>query len=221
MAMVGTGAAVGRTKFLMEYMMEVRKWDREVTGIPYGTSSTLQSLDVFHHPNPNPTKTPIPVVVFVHGGAWSHGSRVLYRTLGRRVRDEGYVSVVVGYRRYPVGTAIDQSDDVGAALEWVVNNIGNYGGDSGSVILIGHSSGAHISTLHLLSPKNPKNKHRVGAFISLCGVFDVAKHYQWERGRGVEEVRWENVRVFNQQVVTILIFPSHHHHHHHGRRYQL
>jgi acetyl esterase/lipase len=52
------------------------------------------------------------------------------------------------------------------------------------VTLIGHSSGAHISMLGLLSGLLT----HVDRFVGLSGVYDIPSHYNFERGRGVERI---------------------------------
>ena len=56
--------------------------------VSYGTEP-LQKLDLFHHNEQS--LRPHPVCVFVHGGAWSHGSKELFRMVGKRLRNEGYI----------------------------------------------------------------------------------------------------------------------------------
>ena len=102
-----------------------------------------------------------------------------------RLRDEGYVVVIPGYRRYPEGSVGEQAQDVGEVLNWVEENVAKYGGDSGEVKIVGHSSGAHIAALHLLTTRGDC---RVGAFVGMCGVYDIVEHYKWEKSRGVHEI---------------------------------
>lgn len=121
-----------------------------VRNVPYatvpGVPTNRLSLDV--HPTAN--ACPAPVVVWVHGGGFVTGDK------GRQVADKvglfddlGYTFVSVNYRltdptapdpvRYPTHV-----DDVAAALAWVEENIGRFGGDPGRVALLGHSAGAQI-----------------------------------------------------------------------------
>ena len=54
------------------------------------------------------------------------------------------------------------------------------------LVLCGHSSGANVCALALLEHAiNGTSVCLVDAFIALSGVFDIAKHYRWERSRGV------------------------------------
>lgn len=106
---------------------------------PYGPAA-LQKLDVYHHPLPHNNLRP--VVLFVHGGAWSHGSKEIFRMVGKQFRKEGFVGVNMNYRRYPnSASVIDQAADVGKSLVWTRDNIKRFGGDPANIILVGHSSG--------------------------------------------------------------------------------
>ncbi len=88
-------------------------------------------------------------MVFVHGGAWSHGSGFLYSAVGSTLRDQGYCVGVITYRAYPHGDVEDQIDDVALACHWVKTNLSpTY--YNGSIVLIGHSAGAHLSLSAIL-----------------------------------------------------------------------
>jgi len=91
-----------------------------------------------------------PVVVWVHGGGWRRGDKVLQMPdKVRLARDNGWVLVSVNYRltdpsapdpvRYPT-----HNEDVATALAWVDDNIARYGGDPSRVAVLGHSAGAQI-----------------------------------------------------------------------------
>ncbi len=97
-----------------------------------------------------------PVMVFVHGGAFSNGSGsgVMYR--GDRLAARGVVVVTFNYRLGALGflahPALAEGAQGGfgnwglldqiAALRWVRDNIGSFGGDSGNVTVFGESAGA-------------------------------------------------------------------------------
>jgi acetyl esterase/lipase len=114
--------------------------------------SPLQQLDVYGFEDARGCD-PAPVVVYVHGGGWRKGDK---RAVGEKAtffNDLGYVFVSVNYRlsfpardpdhpRHPA-----HSEDVGAAVAWVEENIVAHGGDGDQLALIGHSAGAHLVAL--------------------------------------------------------------------------
>ena len=128
--------------------------------------------------------------------------RELFALLARRLRDQlDCVVVVPGYRTWPRGDMHAQAQDVGAALRWVHGHIDQWGGDQRQIILVGHSSGAHLCATHLLtrslnsrqtsgsnSSGDDVAHSDVSAFVGLCGVYDINAHYEHEKRRGVHEI---------------------------------
>ncbi len=103
-----------------------------------------------------------PVIVYVHGGAWRTGDKS--NQIGRKVSlftGAGYVFVSVNYRLSPADPTTldpgrvkfpDHPADVGEALGWISDHIGEYGGDPTRLGLIGHSAGAHLVSLVTTDP---------------------------------------------------------------------
>jgi para-nitrobenzyl esterase len=104
-----------------------------------------------------------PVMVWLHGGGFQAGSGQELKSYdGERLSRRGDVVVVSLNHRIGVlghlnlaayGDAYASSANLGmldlvAALEWVRDNIGNFGGDSGNVTIFGQSGGGgKVSTL--------------------------------------------------------------------------
>ena len=106
-------------------------------------------LDVFM---PEAASAPRPVLIFVHGGAFVAGDR---REPGTPFFDNimlwavknGFVGVNMTYRLAPQAPWPAGAKDVGSAVEWVTNRIGERGGDPTRIYLMGHSAGAvHVAS---------------------------------------------------------------------------
>lgn len=110
-----------------------------------------------------------PVMVYLHGGAHSHGSGSdpLYDG-GNLVRRGDVVVVTLNHRLAGMGYAYlaqlggpAESGNVGnldiiLALQWVRANIANFGGDPGRVMLFGQSGGgAKVVTLMAMAEARP------------------------------------------------------------------
>jgi para-nitrobenzyl esterase len=94
-----------------------------------------------------------PVMVYIHGGGFSNGSNMLTLFGDGLPREQDIVLVGINHRlnvfgylylgglsdKYAVGN-VGQLDLV-AALEWVRDNISNFGGDPGNVMIFGESGG--------------------------------------------------------------------------------
>lgn len=106
----------------------------------------------------------LPVMFWIHGGGFAVGSGGLYdpRAL---VREGNVIVVTINYRIGAFGfLALDElqteSPYVGnygladqiAAMRWVRDNIGNFGGNPNNVTLFGESAGAVSVMMHLGSP---------------------------------------------------------------------
>jgi len=126
-----------------------------------------------------------PVMVWVHGGAYllGSGSQPLYDAADL-VADGGLVVVTINYRIGALGfldltSMTSEADanpalrDVLAALAWVRDNIGAFGGDPGRVTLAGESAGGGLVTTLLTVPAAAGLFHRAIAQSSpATSVFD-------------------------------------------------
>ena len=135
---------------------------RLITNVDYGP----QRLDIH-----TPAAGNAPVIVYVHGGAWTMGSKSGKRAMARYFNRLGYVFVSVGYDKYP-GASIDtQERQVATAINWTVKNARTFGGDPGRVAVMGFSAGAHLASLAVLSGGTPA----VRALVAVdTGAYDVA-----------------------------------------------
>lgn len=90
-----------------------------------------------------------PVVAYVHGGAWRAGSKGDVGSMPGYFNSLGYTFVSIGYS---LGSDPgSQASQVGQAVSWIRANIGQYGGNGSRIALMGHSAGAHLASLAVLS----------------------------------------------------------------------
>jgi acetyl esterase/lipase len=93
-----------------------------------------------------------PVFLFVHGGGYSGGDKVVpgspqYDHIGAWAVRHGWVGVNLTYRLAPEFTWPSGARDVAAAVRWVRDNIAAYGGDPDRIVLAGHSAGCvHVAS---------------------------------------------------------------------------
>jgi acetyl esterase/lipase len=122
-------------------------------------------------------RTSAPVFLFIHGGAWKYGDRSLYPSVGNRFAKEGILTVVPSYRLAPKNPHPAQIEDVAAAFAWVVNHIGEYGGDTNRIYVGGHSAGGHLSALLTLDEKYLVPYHlsakSIRGTMGLSGVYNL------------------------------------------------
>lgn len=98
---------------------------------------------------PKSTISNSPIIVFVHGGSWTIGTYLdsVGSAKVKYLNDLGYAFASIDYTLIPTITVQEQVQEVADAVAYLVNNATNLGIDGGRVILMGHSSGAHVVSL--------------------------------------------------------------------------
>jgi arylformamidase len=94
-----------------------------------------------------------PLVLYVHGGGWSAGSRKAVYGLPAWASGANLWFGTVGYRLGPEARVEDQAADIGAAIRAAQRDARRHGYDGRRIILIGHSSGAHLAALVATDPR--------------------------------------------------------------------
>ncbi len=96
-----------------------------------------------------------PLVVYLHGGGWSDGSPRLGSggAQAEFYTSRGFAYATVGYRYVPVVTVEEQLADVARAIAYLKNQPDV---DARRIILVGHSSGAHMAALLGADPSHFK-----------------------------------------------------------------
>ena len=149
---------------------------RIIRDVAYGTDPK-QRFDVYA---PKGVRN-APVVLMVHGGAWSTGDKRSRGVVGRKVERwsrAGIIVISVNYRLLPGTDPVEQARDVARALAAVQARAGEWGGDPGKVVLMGHSSGAHLVALLDARPSLATSlgaRPWLGAIILDSAVLDVVQ----------------------------------------------
>lgn len=119
---------------------------------------------------------PFPVVVFVHGGAFCHGSASEVEFDGEAWADRGIILVTIQYRLGLLGFIALEGEkcnlglrDQAVAYNWVYDNISSFGGDRERISLMGQSAGG-ISIYSLLSSPYLVHRPFTVALLSAGGV---------------------------------------------------
>jgi acetyl esterase/lipase len=92
----------------------------------------------------------LPVLLFMHGGAWTMGTKDWCGFMAPALIDLPAIFVSVGYRLIPTVSFPDPVLDCITALRWVVGNIAQHGGSPDRSFVGGHSAGGQIAALMAL-----------------------------------------------------------------------
>lgn len=141
-------------------------------------------LDVWQtgRPNAGPSR---PAIVFVHGGAWTHGNRSMHADWDRWLNEIGYEVFDVEYRMPPQARWLDEVGDVKAALGWVAAHAAEYHVDPKRISMMGNSAGGNLSMLAAYSmgdPQLPPSDEvpsvAIRSMVNLYGPADLALLYR-------------------------------------------
>ncbi|DBA04054.1 TPA: hypothetical protein N0F65_009401 [Lagenidium giganteum] len=165
----------------------------------------LQSMNIAIPKRP---KGNVPTCVFVHGGSWQRGDKTAPFNNGieETFAKAGYLGVSVNYRLSPRVTHPEHTRDVAKAIHWVHQNIHQvcqlaglctmvrlltmgilhlfqYGGDPERIVVIGHSSGAHLVMNALADPQYlteagldaATTRRIVRGVVGVSGVYNIVR----------------------------------------------
>jgi acetyl esterase/lipase len=168
------------------------------SSVRYGTHPA-QLLDVWRKPDLPPDA---PVLLFVPGGAWVQGTRVLQgHTLLAHLVEQGWVCLTMDYRVSPVHRWPRHIADVNAAIAWARANVDKFGGDREFVAVAGCSAGGHLAALAGLTPGDSTFRGELvdGADTSVDAVVGIYGRYDWEDRSSATRVKFQD---FLERVVV-------------------
>eukprot|EP00890_Picochlorum_soloecismus_P006591 jgi/Picsp_1/757/NSC_04246-R1_protein len=134
-------------------------------------------------------KSKLPIVLFCHGGIWASGCKWHYAPLASLLAQRGIITAVMEYSLYPDAKTDAMVGEVSEALDWVLDSCGTlFNGDGTDVTLIGHSAGAQLCCMSLLRRAQDESRKMPRQFVGMAGVYNIARHFEYERQRGVEHL---------------------------------
>ncbi len=116
--------------------------------IAFGPSED-EKLDIFPTDKPN-----APVVVFIHGGAWTRQSKEGVSYPAEAFVAAGAHYVAINFGLVPAVTLDEQVRQARASIAWVYRNCADFGADPEQLYVVGHSSGAHVTGMAIVTDWN-------------------------------------------------------------------
>jgi len=175
-------AAYDQIKYAPNLSQVVKRWAsnsedvRARLGAPrryaYGPTP-IEMLDLYATTRPN-----APINIFIHGGAWRGGlakdypyPAELFVRAGAHYVVPDFINVLEAN-----GSLVPMAEQVRRAVAWVYRNARTFGGDPDRIYLSGHSSGAHLAGVALVTdwPKDfnlPADVLKGGLCCS--GIYDL------------------------------------------------
>jgi len=115
-----------------------------------------------------------PSVVQIYGGAWQRGAPADDAGFAAYLAARGFVVFAIDYRHAPRWPWPAQIDDVRAAIGWIREHGGEYGGDASRLALIGRSAGAQLAMIAAYRLGAPA----IRAVVSYYGPVDLTDGYR-------------------------------------------
>lgn len=142
----------------------------------------------FYHAKSSPQN--LPLLVFIHGGAWSHGDGSEYLGYALYFANLGYATVTLTYRFVKDAPYPACVEDVTDAVQFLFEHGEQYRYDPDKIVLIGGSAGAHLAMLAAYGWKSSATKpattdtlnhmparHKIKAVAELYGPVDFTTEY--------------------------------------------
>ena len=140
--------------------------------IAYGPTE-IERVDIYKTKRGN-----APIQIFVHGGAWRGGSAKDSAYPAEMFVTAGAIFIAVDFIAIDKadGNLMTMADQVRRAVAWVYKNASRFGGNPNRLYLSGHSSGAHLSGVVLVTDWQkdfglPMDVVKGGVLMS--GMFDL------------------------------------------------
>ena len=140
--------------------------------VAYGESE-VEKLDIY-----KAQRAHAPILIFIHGGAWRNGLAKEFAFPAEMILDAGAHFVVPDFIQVQDagGSLTPMAEQVRRAVAWVYRNAASFGGDPERIYISGHSSGAHLTGVALVTDWQkefglPANVLKGGLLIS--GMYDL------------------------------------------------
>jgi acetyl esterase/lipase len=135
-------------------------------GVTYCTASGVPlTMDVYAPSQVS--ASPAPVAMYVHGGAWMHGSSALggiNASIESQLVAQGFLVVSVNYRLAPQYRWPAQIEDVKCAVRSLRANASTYNLDPARIGVWGSSAGGHL--VSMLGTAEPNAGYDVGQYLN-------------------------------------------------------
>jgi len=133
---------------------------------------------------PEGAAKPLPVVLFIHGGGWCMGCAADVEYFAAEIAKGGYIVANADYSLAPEYVYPASIVQTAAALDYIYENAGDFGGDKDRIFIGGNSSGGHLSAMLGAMVANRDLAAKVGyiprtpaaavrGLILINGVFDM------------------------------------------------
>jgi acetyl esterase len=153
--------------------------DRVIPGGPTG------EVDIRIY-RPKDAPSALPIIFHSHGGGWILGDKDTHERLDRELANAAQAAVVfVNYTAAPEAHYPTQNEQAYTALEWAIDNAGEFGADGRRVAVLGDSVGGNMTaalTLMAKARKGPELAAQVVFYPVTDANFDTESYLRYADG---------------------------------------
>lgn len=107
-----------------------------------------------------------PTFAFIHGGYWQWNDKESSFHLAGGVIPNGINFVNIEYTLAPTKRMTEICQEIRRAVDWLLEHLGQFGGDPRRLFVGGHSAGGHLTAVAMSNP-------RVAGGMPISGLFDL------------------------------------------------
>lgn len=136
-----------------------------------------------------------PVHLFIHGGYWRRFSARDHAFLARPLVRAGLTTVIMNYALCPKVSLDEIVRQTRAAIAWTYAHAGRFGADPQRLTLSGHSAGAHLAVMALLTDwpgDYGLPRDLIKGVVAISGVYDLG-FLPWCYVQPKVQARWDQV----------------------------
>lgn len=140
--------------------------------VAYGPGE-IEKLDIYKTSRPD-----APIMIYIHGGAWRNGSAKEFAFPAEMFINAGAHYIVPDFAAVQDagGNLMVLADQVRRAVAWVFKNAESFDGNPGRLYISGHSSGAHLTAVTLVTEWRRKEglpAHMIKGGLCISGMYDL------------------------------------------------
>ncbi len=150
-------------------------------------------LDIYQPKNTNGKK--LPVAIYIHGGAWSFGSKemITYKfrayILSQLLQNQ-YTVISADFTNIDSDKHVDRSlQDIQDIIKWIRDNDTIYNLDKENIGILGGSSGAHLAMMTAYSQNNDRSQHLpvLNYVVNLYGPTDLNELFRTDARPAIQK----------------------------------
>ena len=138
--------------------------------VPFGAALD-EHLDIF------PAKGEgTPVHMFIHGGYWRAYTAKEFSFVANLLVEQGIAVVVNTYSLCPKVTIDEIVRQNRAAIKWLMEHAGDFGGDPANITVSGHSAGGHLAAMAALTDwpgDYGVDANALRGIVAISGLYDL------------------------------------------------